>query len=207
MNDAPEKGRGTTGFGRPTDRTRNRTLGEASVHGLSHAVPKCVSVFPISHVTPCKRPVSREYGFVLVQRSSSSHDLDLTDQPTRKPGARESARYVEVGGSGGIPGGWLRRPRPSGRNSSAVLWRWLSVTCLLRHFPPPARSLAGGREAKTPKSGAKTEQSVESLRRQNLIFAILVFSSSEMGAENQCMKSDMNIGRYPPTVLYQEGEI
>lgn len=33
------------------------------------------------------------------------------NQPARKPGAAGGrARYVEVGGCGGIPGGWQRRP-------------------------------------------------------------------------------------------------
>jgi hypothetical protein len=34
-----------------------------------------------------------------------------------------------------------------------VRWRWLSVTCLLRRFPPPTRPLAAARDADAPESG------------------------------------------------------
>jgi len=74
----------------------------------------------------------------------------------RKPGARESARYVEVGGSGGNGRMATAAPGPGdGELFSGGGWRSLSVTCILRQIPPQARALTGGRESKQRKSGVK----------------------------------------------------
>ena len=74
----------------------------------------------------------------------------------RKPGAHGvSARYVEVGGSGGTGRMATAAPGRGTEKSSAVavLSRSLSVTCLLRRFTGSARALTGSRDAKTAKPG------------------------------------------------------
>jgi hypothetical protein len=51
----------------------------------------------------------------------------------------------------------VREDRPGRPTSSggavAVLWRSLSVTCILRQFPPQTRRLVAGRSRKPPESG------------------------------------------------------
>ena len=160
MNDTPEKAGGTTEFGRPTDRTRrNRLWEEGSVPPLSHADPKCVSVRTgISHVTPCKRPVSREYGFVLVQRSTSGWGAVFPSgcgrSSIRASGGWVKARQRSEASS---PEHRERSDRPRSEVSEVPgsRRRSLSVTCYLRRFPSPASRFLAGRDAKTPESGVK----------------------------------------------------
>jgi hypothetical protein len=73
------------------------------------------------------------------------------------------ARYVEVGGSGGIPGGWQRRSRPAGtgnddggkpqRRLSVARLTPFPVSCLLRHLSGSATPMPAGTAAKRAKSG------------------------------------------------------
>ena len=158
MNDTPEEGRGTTGFGRPIGRTRRNRLpeGKGSVHGLSHAAPKCVSVFPIPHVTPCERPLSREYSFVLVQWSTSGWGAVFPSgcggSSIRASGGWVKARQRSEASS---PEHRERSDRPRSEVSEVrgSCQRSLSVTCTLRRFPPQARTLCRRRDANAPKSG------------------------------------------------------
>jgi hypothetical protein len=123
MNDAPEKGRGTTGFGRPTDRTRrNRLWQGGSVHGLSHPESKGVAVAPIRHVTPCKRPVSRQYGVFGCARHCprprrSSSDRDRRSISPGRP--RGSASGLCLCSVRQPPGGSEVSTRPSGRRKAS----------------------------------------------------------------------------------------
>lgn len=172
MNATPEKGRGTTGKGRPcAPSRRNRVPGsKGSVSHPSHADPKCVSVFPISHVTPCKRPVTSEYGFVLVslrsvtieQRSTTIATTSSTtaspDSQLRKPGGRGlTAWNLEVGGSGG--NGWTataysgrrteKSPAVAGRSRS------LSVTCYTTPLSTPSGAVFSKKQVSTAEIGVR----------------------------------------------------
>jgi hypothetical protein len=79
------------------------------------------------------------------------------------PAALVAARYVEVGGSGGIPGGWQRRSRPVGtgnddggkpqRRLSVARLTPFPVSCLLRHLSGSATPMLAGTGVKRAKSG------------------------------------------------------
>ena len=139
MNDTPEKGRGTTGFGRPTDRTRRNRLpgGKGSVSHPSHANPKCVSVFPISHVTPCKRPVSREYGFLYVDHSGAGGILRGRGRGQHPNGATECRMGESPARPKAAPGTQAAQ-RPSSFRRGSDRRRVPGIECALRSCAEPA---------------------------------------------------------------------
>jgi len=170
MSETPEKGRGTTGFGRPTDRTRRNRLWQAgSVPGPYHPNSKGVSLAPIRLVHAFSLPKTAALtGFgEQCEIAGNSANLRCSRQSGRSGaedlvcggGVCRSRRSSERKASSdrrerddprrereapGLRAGWSRSR--SGR---------LSVTCLLRHIPPRAVAFCRGREAKSPKSGVK----------------------------------------------------
>ena len=157
MEVVSEKDRDTTGQGRAIGPEPGRPCDGGRVSVPSLPERKNPSDNAIRDVTRCKRPVSREYSFVFVPSASIEAATIATarrDNQLRKPGA--CARNVEVGGSGGIPGGRLRRSPdrgPENRMRWRSLRRSLSVTCTLRHFPTQASTILGSSAAKTAKQG------------------------------------------------------
>jgi hypothetical protein len=71
----------------------------------------------------------------------------------RLPEARGTGPRAADGMRGRCPTGTARDVRRCGGGAVVVRWRWLSVTCLLRRFPPPTRLFAAARDADAPESG------------------------------------------------------
>jgi hypothetical protein len=116
-------------------------------------VPAASTISPISQLVEelCQATGGRGGDFPS-GRGCHEH----TERPTecRMGESPESqARSAENPGTQGAkrPSSF-RRGREGARFRGSVRRR-LSVTCLLRHFPPPARTLSAGRAAKSGKSG------------------------------------------------------
>ena len=63
------------------------------------------------------------WGLVTIAPASTAAPRCSIEKPARKPGGRRAtARYVEVGGCGGFPGGWVlaATARRSPENVTAV---------------------------------------------------------------------------------------
>jgi len=202
--------------------------GPGSVLVHSTAEFKGVSLAPIRPRDVFSRPVSRVS--LLSGRLSAGASTRSTSRSwpasRRESRVSEASEVVEVGGCGGIPGGWQRRPTGrDGRNSSAVRSRvresvsrrgvtpgrpQFTVTCLLRHIPGSARPVSCGRDGDAPISGFETVISklvVEALNRPIGKLDAWTFFSCKLAREINREKVDMNLLRCPPTVVCQEGDI
>jgi len=172
MNDTPERGRGTTGQGRPIDPTRRNRLWQAgSVPGPFHPNRKGFSPDTrIRLVQACYLPRTAFRGGYGEQCEISVNKakLQCSRQSGRSGaedlvcgcGVRRSRRSNERKARRGAAAPRLdpRREREAPRLSvgrSRSRSRRLSVTCLLRHIPPRAVLFCRGRSLENLKSGVK----------------------------------------------------
>lgn len=112
MNEATEKGRGTTGQGRTSDPEPEELPEGCSVHGPSHRITKCFALPAIPEIAAFYLRVSQlsRFFIVLCQIALVDENLRLLTQP---PGGSES-----VEAEGRDRPREVRRTGPSGEGPS-----------------------------------------------------------------------------------------